>query len=324
MAIMDEYTKSYEKIDYSVRPAKCIERKMLCDIFRKLAPFGEVKKYRYIGFGSPFFADFYLFHKMLGIEDMISIEKNKEDKDRFEFNTPFSCIKMKYGNSNDVLPLLEWDIRTILWLDYDFTLNNSVLEDVKTAFSSVREGSIVIITVDGNIRDEFGDRIEEKSKKLKQLENNIDKEKIARGIKEKNLDGWECSDVFKGIITNEIQETINARNGGRSKGNKLIYKQLFNFYYSDGTKMLTVGGIIFDEGNIEKFHECGFEKMSFYRNGNDPCKIKIPKLTLKEIKQLDKFLPDNYENAPEFIPEDQRKMYKNIYTYFPHYAEAFI
>ena len=76
--------KSYEEINYAIRPAKCIERKMLCEAFRKLSVFGDVKNYRYIGFGSPFFNDFYLFHKNLSINNMICIEKHEEDKERFE------------------------------------------------------------------------------------------------------------------------------------------------------------------------------------------------------------------------------------------------
>lgn len=323
MENFDRLTKSYEKINYSIRPAKCIERKMLCDAFRRLSPFGGVKKYRYIGFGSPFFADFYLFHKMLEIENMISIEKNEEDKERFKFNAPFSCIKMIYGDSNDVLPSLKWDVRTILWLDYDFTLKDSILKDIRYALSSMCEGSVIIVTVDGNIKNEYGDKIE-KREKLKQLSCNIGEEKVPRDIKESDLNGWKCAKAFCRIITNEIQDTVKDMNGVHSKGNQHLYQQLFNFHYSDGTKMLTVGGVIFDERNIKKFQRCSFEKLNFIRFDQKPCRIKIPKLTLKEIKHLDTFLPDNFNESPEFIPFDQKEMYQYIYKYFPHYTEVFI
>ena len=58
---------SYEKINYSLRPAKCIERKMLCETFRRLSIFGKVETYSYIGFRCTFFSDFALFHKSLNI-----------------------------------------------------------------------------------------------------------------------------------------------------------------------------------------------------------------------------------------------------------------
>jgi hypothetical protein len=54
-------SSSYRKINYTLRPAKNIERKMLCEAFHKLHPFGKVQNYRYIGFGSTYFSDFILF-----------------------------------------------------------------------------------------------------------------------------------------------------------------------------------------------------------------------------------------------------------------------
>ena len=52
--------KSYESVNYVLRPAKNIERKMFCEAFRRLAEFGRVDSYRYVGFGSTFFSDFSL------------------------------------------------------------------------------------------------------------------------------------------------------------------------------------------------------------------------------------------------------------------------
>ena len=51
-------SRSFERIDYSLRPAKHAERRMLCDVFRRLKPFGPVEDYVYVGFGSVWFSDF--------------------------------------------------------------------------------------------------------------------------------------------------------------------------------------------------------------------------------------------------------------------------
>lgn len=314
--------KSYDKINYSIRPAKCIERKMLCEVFRMLSPFGEVKKYRYVGFGSPFFTDFYFFHKNLGITNMISIEKNEEDRKRFEFNNPFSCIEIRYGNSKDILPSLKWDIRTILWLDYDSTLTNNTLDDIKFSFSSAEVGSVIFMTVDGMVRDDHNEKIA-KGERLQQLKSNVGKLKVPRDISEDfNLHGWETAKTFKKIIDNEIEETISFRNGGRSQGNKLIYKQLFNFNYDDGTRMLTTGGLLCDEGTLANFEQCDLSKLTFISESDEPYLIEAPKLTLREIKALDQYLPSRYHESPSFIPDEQKKMYEKIYNYFPHFSET--
>lgn len=74
---------SFRRIDYSLRPAKHAERRMMCDVFRRLRPFGRVEDYMYVGFGSVWFSDFSLFHRALGIRDMLSIEKERSAEQRF-------------------------------------------------------------------------------------------------------------------------------------------------------------------------------------------------------------------------------------------------
>ncbi|MBK9388786.1 MAG: hypothetical protein IPN68_00865 [Bacteroidetes bacterium] len=119
---------SYENINYDLRPAKAIERKMLCDLFHRLSSFNQLNRYQYIGFGSTYFSDFSQFHKNLGFKDLISIEKDIKNEKRFKFNIPYSCIKLLLGHSNEILPTLALEnTPTILWLDYDYPLDHTVL-----------------------------------------------------------------------------------------------------------------------------------------------------------------------------------------------------
>ena len=76
-----------------------------------------------------------MLHKELGITDMISIERDVQNIDRYEFNKPYSNIKILDGESNQELVKLKWDMRTIVWLDYDGRLNKSVLQDVETFYA---------------------------------------------------------------------------------------------------------------------------------------------------------------------------------------------
>jgi len=138
---------SYELVNYSLRPAKAAERKMLCEIIRRLEPFNRVETYRYVGFGSIYFADFHLFHQNLGISDMVSIEKDEVNKPRFEFNKPFRCVELRLGHSNSVLPQLNWDKRCVFWLDYDGKLDKSVLADLATVCSGAVSGSLLVVSV---------------------------------------------------------------------------------------------------------------------------------------------------------------------------------
>jgi len=53
---------SYRLINYNLRPAKSVERKMLAEGMSRLSIFGKIEDYNYVGFGSTFFSDFLLLH----------------------------------------------------------------------------------------------------------------------------------------------------------------------------------------------------------------------------------------------------------------------
>lgn len=71
-------SKTGDKIDYSLRLQKSIERKIFCDVVRTLNYFGTVEDYRYIGFGSFYYQDFLMFYEDFNIRNGISIEIDSE------------------------------------------------------------------------------------------------------------------------------------------------------------------------------------------------------------------------------------------------------
>ncbi|WP_135556456.1 O-methyltransferase [Paenibacillus cymbidii] len=308
-----EKVSSYERINYSIRPSKAIERKMLCESFRKLDEFAALETYRYIGFGSTFFSDFILFHKNLGITNMISIEKDIENQERFEFNKPFNCIEMQFGLSQEILPTLQWDYKSIIWLDYDTQINEDVLTDVNTIFSNIISGSVVVFTCNAHYRPNQAYHVIKKS-----LNN------IPHYIKEDDCENWKAALVTRRIILDKIIETINTRNFPRRNGNKFVFQQLFNFHYSDGARMMTFGGIFYEEGEKERFEKCGFFRLPYIKIEESPFYIEVPSLTIREIRNLDAQLP-NEDLANVVLPgvkhEDIRK-YSENYRFFPTFSET--
>ena len=51
---------SFEKFNYALRPAKNMQRKMLCEALARLSRIAGLVSYRYIGFGAIGFHDFCL------------------------------------------------------------------------------------------------------------------------------------------------------------------------------------------------------------------------------------------------------------------------
>ncbi|MPM22262.1 hypothetical protein SDC9_68713 [bioreactor metagenome] len=339
---------SYRKIDYSIRPAKSVERKMICDIIGRLAPIQKIDDYLYIGFGSVFFTDFILFHKTFGFPKMVSIEKDIIEEERFRFNQPYGCIDLKFGLSTKILPTLNWEKPVLMWLDYDDPINENVFTDIGYFCTLANPNSIIILTVNANVDRISWLSIKDTDKlakeRLKILEKQVSKERIPIGVTGEHLDQEGKYKILKRIIYNQINEDVSDRNGLLENGEKLVFHQLFNFVYQDGAKMLTVGGILIKESESRTFSELGFEKLPYSMPQEGAYEIVVPKLTFKEARYLDKLLPSEFEkliNEGEneanqnqgkicaknsfpvnFLPKDDLDNYRKIYRYFPNFVES--
>lgn len=318
-----ELPGSWGKINYNLRFAKNIERKMLSEAFQCLTTFGPINRYRYVGFGSHFFSDFKLFHRTLGITEMISIEDVEEQyKERFRFNRPYRCIKLKFGPSRYELPRLFWNRKTILWLDYDSALNLDVLADVEFFCANAVSGSVLVVTVDARGYDP--EHPEEETtvhdNRLRWLQKCLPG-KVPADIRNRDLLGWGTAKVCRDIIDNEVQKTLFARN---RVDQQIRYVQLFNFEYQDSAKMLTTGGLLYDENDEGRVEESGIKSLPFIRTDKTPYPINPPNLTLTEIRHLDKKLPKNptrqLRECP--MPVDDLTRYANLHRYFPAFVEA--
>ncbi len=331
-------SSSFEKINYSLRPNKCIERKMMCEALGRLSFLEHIHKYRYIGFGSPYFSDFILFHKSLGLKDLISIEKEETKKERFEFNVPFAGIEMRFGRSETVLPNLELDKKkNILWLDYDDKISDFMFNDIETFFFNSAPGSFFILSL--NVEQDFMPEIQEnqeqritlKEFRLKEILDRVSRRIYPDEFMDVNLNTKNLTNVCYEMIKRRIDSTLLNRNG--ISENKISYKQVFNFTYKDNATILTIGGIIYDNTQESKVDKMAFENFAFFAGGSDSYKIQSPNLTFREIKALDKALPDNLEKLRNgqfknqilrSIPliHDDISNYAKIYRYFPNFAEA--
>lgn len=318
---------TFDKINYSLRIAKGIERKMLSHCFQRLHSFDNLHNYRYIGFGATFFQDFKLFHRDLGISNMISIEVEETQKERFEFNKPNLCIDMRYGSSFDILPSLDWNDKTILWLDYDKWLKSEYLADISTFFSHAQSGSVFLITLNGFIEQ----KAEANLTKKEELVAELGEKKIPIGLKDSDFNFKKLPGTLKKIVEQEIERIVKIRN--LSLTDKFVYKPIFNFIYSDGVRMVTLGGVLHTISDEEKFVHSNFTSLDFIRSDESFFSIEPPILTLKEMALLNTQLPYGIDENGEFIdgniinpqiPTLSIKNYSLIYKFFPVFTESLV
>lgn len=326
---------SFRLINYSLRPAKSVERKMLCEGFGRLYPFQRVSTYCYVGFGSLYFSDFSVVHHLLGICDMQSFEdtNDPEIQRRFELNRPLKCIRMDFEHSQTALPKLDWSHRHIMWLDYDGALTPSILSDVDTVATRATSGTMFTLTLnvepiraDEKAQKEFAKETEQDfdidAYRLKAMRGVLG-DKLPPSVTGGKLRGDDFAAVARLIVINEIKQILTVRNYDLAEEKKFHFEQVFNFIYSDGAKMLTMGGVFFTTEDKPLFEQCQFDELHFARRDHEPYSIKVPNLTPREQRHLNSQLPTSQVSEIDRggVPQSDVERYAELYRYFPAYHE---
>ena len=309
--------ESFNKIDYRIRPAKSVERKLIGQALGRLSRIAPLHEWAYVGFGSVYFADFILFHKTLGISDMTSIEQAKAYRDRVLFNKPYGYVGMAWGRAAKCLPDVDWKKRTIVWLDYDRPLSGEVLADLAMVSTNARGGSILLATVDIEPRrmtDQW----------LDDLRQELGPDVVPSSLLASHMKGPKGPLLAWRLVNRAIREAVRIRNLTTSTDRAVEYRQLFNFLYDDGSRMVTVGGILVGQDEKDPVALSGIQDQWFIRSDSGPLELKVPKLTFKEMKGLDRCLPlgPHSEAPPPALPPGALEQYALIYRYVPAFVEA--
>jgi hypothetical protein len=317
-------TSSFRKINYSLRPAKHAERRMLCEVFGRLRPFQSISDYTYVGFGSVWFADFVLFHRALGIRDMLSIERVAEARQRIEANKPYRSIVVSYKDSSRVLPKLSWEKRHLIWLDYDEPLTVAMLRDVTTVCARARSGSVLAVSVPCHAAREI-DAAEEEAhgpSSIERFQQTFGRERLSQDVSEIDLQGWPFAALSRRILFSEIEQSLAVRNALIPDPEKMSFRTICEIEYEDGVKMTTVVGIFTSEADTPIFEACKFDSLDFMPARGSKIRIRIPKLTVREIRTLEQQLPRLPKKALSrgSIPAAEAKAFADLYRYLPNFA----
>jgi len=329
----DSSRPSFDKINYMLRPRKQIERKILIELFHKIHKMGgdiDIQKYRYIGMGSIFYYDFILFHKYLNIARMTSIDANLSKK-RFEFNRPYDFIDFENLDSTSFLESYRFEEPVILWLDYDkpafkaveeTIIDNEIFDDLRLTAEKCHAHDFLIFTVDVRPPSKIKhyEPIHEKyrqfiSKPFERVED----------IDENNFHLF-----VQDILLNYLAEQDPF---GDHK-----FRKLFSFYYSDGTPMLSIGGVF----DVDDHMQVLLSAERFVKTDRQIDNIDVPILTYREKMYLDslvkelqakmKVIKSQAESkrildsmAFEMDSVETLKAYiDDYYRYYPQYYEGVI
>lgn len=322
-------TSSSYRVQYDMRPAKQVERRMLVDALQHLAAAGfPVTDYQYTGFGAIYFVDFILFHKILGLNKLVSLEQHKSLTSRMKFNRPFSCVEIKMVAASSEIPNLSRDIRHFVWLDYDGVLQKDFLSDIQSAITVLPAGSILLVTVDVESPEDYDYRIVDPDfdgskevlgpKHWKRYFEYHAASYLKLGVSDADFGKSELILRSTEILKSAFTKSIVVRP-------ELEFLPMFNFAYRDSHSMLTMGGMIAGRTEKRQLRASNLSETVYYRDDfvSPPFEIKIPRLTRKERAYLDREMPcaDGWVPGEFDLEAEEVRHYRDIYRFLPAFAE---
>jgi hypothetical protein len=306
-------------VNFSLRQNKGIERSIAFDALRQGLRFiGENPVY--VGFGSIWFQDFRIAHRILDIDTMISIEGNEAVLPRAKFNRPYACVEVCGGWSTDVIPkLLE---RTelasrpwIVWLDYDSDLSIERLRELTGLVETLPARSAMLTTFNARA-GRYGRDTAKRREAMADLFGDV---VVGDDVPDADMDGAGLMTTLSRCLSAHLEAT--AIRSGRPGG----FVPAIRLHYKDSVEMVTVGGFLPD---ADDHAECSAMVGGNGWFGFDDVLIESQPLTLREVYALSQLLPAKKRLTKADVrklgfdlAEDQIRFFERHYQRYPSYAE---
>ena len=336
-------TPSFERFDYLIRTNKNIERKLVFDILHAANQRLGFQNHWYLGFGSMWFGDFRMAHRILGIQKMVSIEK-EEYAERARFNLPYGSVRVEAGESLEVLKGFsgdEWRHPVIAWLDYDGAINEDVIQDVDLILDKCSVNSVLILTVNG-VRNSYRARkaTTRAGTSVGVVESFLGSASIAARYQPRpNAAGVFddlTADIFPEFLSDALLTYMQHKisKSGRTLGEeRLQFKPLYQLHHRDGADMVTVGGAVSTKNDLDAWHQCLSINPALFDNGGNPIhnQLDLIPVTLKEKITLDACLSYPCEDGAYIasarhaglkLSDDELRKYLRYYRHFPIFVET--
>lgn len=335
MRLIVSSINSGQAINYSVRPSKSIERKMIRDILSRLFVFAPLHEYTYIGFGSKYFVDFSLFHKTLNISKMISLEQDSVNSERYEFNKPYNCIKIEFRDSSSWLDQNDLDGNHIVWLDYDGGFDSGKVNDLKQLVRKLCSGSVFLFSFNYSLpKPEYLRRYQnDQIGKIKQLfQDFFGRYEIGSDLD--NLSEFQSRKEYFEKIIFYLEKVLfkvleTEKNDRMDAAERLKLKRIFNFTYKDGGPMATLGWLVVKESDESKFVNMNLDSFSFIDRDSlmlESYHIDPGNFTVREIRYLNEVVTtldtDLTPEKKKYFSDGEINKFREIYKYFPSFTEV--
>lgn len=310
---------SFDSVNYSIRPSKSVQRGIVFEGLRRISNVMEIGNAIYVGFGSIWFTDFVQAHKVLDIDDMVSIEANEIGFRRATFNKAYRTISVMEGRASarlpDIIEIEGYNARPwIIWLDYDSALDEEIVEDMQWVLSNAPPNSVVLFTVSAT-QNAYGNKPIQRPERIRSLLGNVVPDELSKEDCSKETLPVTLAGLMMDFLKSEVADA--ARPGG--------FVEAFRLPYLDSVPMVTVGGILPAKG-------ASAAARALVANGSwkgvVEDVIEAPPMTLREIATLQAELPAvgtlsraRIQELGFDLHERQVQSFQRYYKYLPSFAE---
>ena len=268
---------------YHLRPNKTADRFAFIEAIKRLerlSPKG-LRDYTYYGLGGPYLEDFRLLYEFCPGVRMVSIEKDRETHKRQKLHRPCRTVRLIMDDLSSYIDRYNpGHQKSIFWLDYT-GLEYKCFNDFKVLLGTVAEDSMIKVTLRSEPKDWV---VEDRSKKADEFHAKFagvmtaPSDRPPRGRQE-----------FAHFLQRMLR--VAAQQALPPPAVSLTFVPVSSFYYSDGTGMLTLTGVVCDEnrrGDVERvFADWELANLTW----NEPKLIDVPFLSTKERLRLQRLLP---------------------------------
>lgn len=300
---MADVTARLPEAPYAFRPAKRIQRLMLCDMLRCLRVVRPMRDYLYVGLGHWQFVDFELMRREVGIVDMLSLERNTSDRSRFESNLPFAEVRLEFGEAYDHLQGLEPEVPTIAWLDYTVPLRSDVLRDLRLLAERLAPGSVIAATVNAHPGRE--------DQRLSTLRSLAGEDVVPGDVLEEHLDRAGLPRVQQRILMEQVADAAANR------PDPLALRQAMLVTYADQAPMLFWAALLDDGSDELAAAYAAMGRVEQFRDADQPLEVTVPVLSTREVTRLNELMSGGQPPQLKGLTTEQCKAYVGLRRWYP-------
>ena len=269
--------------------------------------------------GGTMFMDFHLMHRFLGVNRMISLERDPDMHSRSAFNCPFDFISVKKQSVAEFLAADDDEAATIYWLDYDDGLGPDIAADILSLGTRVKVGGFAFVTAYAEPPGVL-ERLT-KELRLEYLQQNLGDFSV--GLTDNDMENSAFPNTVRRILVAAFKNAFAARTDGQ-------FQTLFQVQYKDTTQMITVGGCFCETARASRIRHRIETDLPFLLK-TSPYKIRHLNLTERERVLFDmavtKSDPNSNQSASLKALGFKKKdfdAYRDLIRFLPRYHESII